>query len=159
MMNTQLCFEETLLEAAKEVLEMSAFMEVEVYTEGNAAIEGDSILGTLTFKGAMEGCLAIRCSVNCARNMAIAMLGMDPTESLSQSEIADSLGEVTNMVLGSFKARIQATIGNIEVSIPSVVMGQRLEGSLGEGASRAVINVVTAENNLIEIGLLYRAKH
>jgi len=157
-MNTQLCLEALLLEAAQEVLETSAFMEIEECKDSENNIEGDSFLGSLTFKGAMEGCLAIRCSVKCARSIAAAMLGMDTAESLSTAETADSLGEVTNMVLGSFKARIQAAVGNIEVSIPSVVIGQKLMETIGENTSKTALRVVTAENDIIEISLLYRVK-
>jgi chemotaxis protein CheX len=157
VVNQQICFESLLLDAAREVFETAAFLEIQQCEDTGLAIDGNSILGSITFKGAMEGCLGVRCGIGCAKSIAMSMLGMDPSEELSEAEIADSVGEVTNMVLGGFKARVRDSIGNLEVSIPSVVMGQSLTGSLGEHSARAVTRVVTADGNLIEIWLLYRA--
>jgi CheY-specific phosphatase CheX len=157
-MNEQICLESVMLDAAREVFETAAFLEIQPCEDAGQKIDGDSILGSITFKGAMEGCLAVRCGLACARSVAVAMLGMDPSESLSQDEIADSVGEVTNMVLGSFKARVRDTIGNLEVSIPSVVTGQQLEGTLGGHASKAMTRVLTADGNLIEICLFHKVR-
>jgi chemotaxis protein CheX len=156
-MNTQICFESLLLDAAKEVFETAIFMEIQRCDDPAQCIDGDAILGSITFKGAMEGCLAVSCSCANAKSIAAAMLGMDPSEGLSDAEMADSVGEVTNMVLGSFKARVRDSIGNLEVSIPSVVTGRQLDGTLGAHTGRSVLKAVTADGYLIEIRLLYRA--
>jgi CheY-specific phosphatase CheX len=153
-MNNQMCLETALFEAAKEVFETAAFMEIAECKSDSPAIEGDCLLGSITFKGALEGCMTIRCSSTCAGTIARAMLGMDPSEELSGPEVADTIGEVTNMVLGTFKARVRDSMGDLEVSIPSVVMGQRLEGSLGENTSRASLKIVTCDGHPVEIGLL-----
>jgi chemotaxis protein CheX len=155
--NEQICFESLLLDAAKEVFETAAFLGIEQCDDASLEITGNSILGSITFKGAMEGCLGVRCGMECAKSIAMAMLGMDPSENLGDAEIADSVGEVTNMVLGSFKARVRDSIGNLEVSIPSVVTGQSLSGSLGEHSTKAVTRVITADGNVVEIWLLHRA--
>jgi chemotaxis protein CheX len=157
-MNQQICLETVLLDSAKEVFETTAFLEVQPCTDATLQTAGVSILGSITFTGAMEGCLGVRCSMTCAKSIGMAMLGMDASESLSDAEVADTVGEITNMVLGGFKARVRDSIGNLEVSIPSVVTGQALEGSLGEHSSKSVARVVTVDGSLIEIWLLHRAR-
>lgn len=56
---------------------------------------------------------------------------MAQTEELSEAEISDAIGEVANMVMGSFKSRVQETIGTLNVSIPTIVKGQSLNASVG----------------------------
>ena len=41
------------------------------------------------------------------------MLAMDPSEELSEAEISDAIGEVTNMIMGGIKTRILDAVGNI----------------------------------------------
>ena len=81
---------------------------------------------------------------------------MDSSEELSEEEICDAIGEVANMIMGSVKSRIQDNIGSLEVSIPSVVSGRKLENSLGDKASK-ILNKVNIEDEYIaELSLLYR---
>jgi chemotaxis protein CheX len=155
-MNQQVCFESLLLESAREVFETTAFLEIQQCEDMSLEIAGDSILSTITFKGAMQGCLGVRCSIDCAKSIALAMLGMDPSESLGEAEVSDSLGEICNMVLGGFKARVRDTIGNLEVSIPSVIKGLNLIGTLGENSTRTVTMVMTVDGNIIEVWLLHK---
>lgn len=83
---------------------------------------------------------------------------MAQTEELSEVEISDAIGEVANMVMGSFKSRVQETIGTLNVSIPTIVKGQSLNVSVGENASKTVINVNIADEYAAELLLFYRRK-
>ena len=150
------CLNEALLEGAKEVFETMIFMPLEKADDQSQQIEGNCLLGTITFKGELEGCLAICCSTPSAKAIALNMLAMDPEDDISEEDINDAIGEVANMVMGSIKARIQESIGTLEVSIPSVISGQHLENNLGEGANRISTKVNIAEDYLVELRLLYR---
>ncbi len=152
----QLCLNDALLEGAKEVFETMVFMDLEESSESEQKIEGDTLLGSITFKGNIEGCLAICCGVSCAKTIAANMLGRDPDEEISQDYICDAVGEVTNMVMGSVKSRIQNSIGNINVSIPTVVSGRKLENSLSDGASKILVKVNIDDEYIAEFSLLYR---
>ncbi len=83
---------------------------------------------------------------------------MAQTEELSEVEISDAIGEVANMVMGSFKSRVQETIGTLNVSIPTIVKGQSLNVSVGENASKTVINVNIVDEYAAELSLFYRRK-
>lgn len=152
----EMCFSAALLDGVKEVFETMIFMDIEESSEPEEKIEEDNLLGSITFKGNIEGCLAIRCGVPCAKTIAANMLGMDPSEEINQPEICDAIGEVSNMILGSVKSRIQESAGELQVSIPTVVSGQNLENNLGEGASTILLKVNTGDEYVIELSFLYR---
>ncbi len=152
----EVCLNEALLGGAKEIFETMIFVNLEESCETDEIIEGDSLLGSITFKGGIEGCFAICCSVPCAKTIALSMLAMDPSEELSEAEISDAIGEVTNMVMGGVKSRILDSTGNLEVSIPMVVSGRGLQNSLGEGAITALVKVKFEHEYVAELSMLYR---
>lgn len=63
------------------------------------------------------------------------------------------------MVMGSFKSRVHETVGDLHVSIPTVVKGRALDASLGEDASRIVTSVNIADEYMAELTLLYRPEN
>ena len=54
MINTT-CFKEALLESAKEVFETMIFMDLEQSYEQEEEIEGEALLGSVTFEGSIDG--------------------------------------------------------------------------------------------------------
>ena len=152
----QICLNDTVLAAAKEVFSTMVFMEVKDSAEQRPSIEGDTILGLITFKGDLEGCLGIHCRLSCAKAVAQSMLGMDESEELDKAEVCDAIGEVSNMVMGSIKARLLDTHKEIDVSIPSVITGKKLENCLGDGAQKISIPVNIQDDFTAELSLLYK---
>jgi len=146
-----------LLDSAREVFETMVFMALEEAGDEVPDIDEDlSLLGTITFKGAVEGVLGISCDLDCARTIAANMLGTDPDGDLSPDDINDAVGEVANMVMGSVKARVQDEIGTMDVSIPSVVKGRQLQSGLGEGTHNLGVTVYIEEEHVMKLSLLYR---
>ena len=173
----QITLNDVVLDAAREVFETMIFMDIETNNEarpevaGQAiigsinfrtksdcglVIDGKSMLGSITFKGTLEGCLAISVGQTCAELIAKNMLGMEPDEALSIEETCDAIGEVANMVMGSIKTRIQDIYTDIEVSIPSVITGCEMRNSLGEKSSKVVASAWLDEQEAIEFTFLYR---
>lgn len=155
-MITTVSLKDALLESVKEVFETMAFMAVEETEQTWPSSDESFLLGTITFKGPLEGCLGICCGPNCARTIAASMLGLGPDDKLGDSDISDAIGEIANMVLGAVKARIQNEAGTIEVSIPSVVQGRELRNSLGDSSECVRTRVSIEEEHLAELSLLYR---
>ena len=137
----QLCAKEVLLEAAKEVFESMIFMDIKPSSESDQKVSEWTILGSITFKGAFEGSLAFCCGISCAQAIAGNMLGLDTTENLSEEETCDDIGEVINMVMGSIKKRLNDELGNIKVSIPTVVTDRGVRYNLDERATIIYIEV------------------
>ena len=147
---------EILFDGANEVFETMIFMDLEKCPGQDRQIEGDSLLSSITFTGDAEGCFAFCGSNDCAKAIAVNMLGMDISEEISDDDISDALGEVANMVMGSIKARLLDKVANINVSIPSVIRGQQLENCLGEGTEKILVMVNLQDEFTAELSLLYR---
>ena len=129
-----------LLEAAKDVFETMAFMALEESSSETAWQEEDCLLGSVTFKGNLEGCLSICCGIPCACAIAANMMGMESQRGLGETDVQDNMGELVDMLMSSVKSRIQDHVGALDVSIPSVVYGRRFKTTAGEGASHVLIN-------------------
>lgn len=152
----QVCLNEVLIESAKEVFETMVFMDLAESTEPDQNVEGQVLLGSITFKGSLEGCLAICCSMSCAQAIAINMLGIDTTEQLTEEDTCDAIGEIANMIMGSVKSRLLEKVGNLEVSIPSVASGRHIKSNLGEGAEKISVKVNIEDEYVAELSLLCR---
>jgi len=151
-----IALKDVLLAGAKEVFETMIFIDIAECCEPDRKPEGEKLLGSITFKNSIKGCLVICCSIPCAKGIAINMLGMEPTAEISKEEICDALGEVTNMIMGSIKSRIHDSIGDIQVSIPTVVSGRELESSLGEDANKITLRLNIEDRDIMELSLLYK---
>ncbi len=147
---------EVLLESAKEIFETMVFMDLAEATEPDQNIEDWALLGTITFKGAIKGCLAFCCSVPCAQAIAINMLGIDTTEEIAEEDTCDAIGEIANMLMGSVKKRLTENVGNLEVSIPSVISGRELKNNLGDGAQKTSVKINIEDEYVAELSLLYK---
>jgi len=154
--------DEALLDAAKEVFETMIFMSLEGCAGDDTPIQGDSMMGSITFRimfeGSLDGCMSICCTTDCARTIAANMLAINTPEGVSETEICDAIGEVTNMVMGSVKSRIQDRVGNLDVSIPTVVTGRELESSLGDHATKVGVRTLVDGQDVIQLTLLYRER-
>ena len=156
-MITDISYIDVLLESAKEVFETMIFMTVDENID-EQTIDGDCLLGSITFTGNIEGCLAICYPMDNARNIAANMLGLDVDDDIPEDDVRDAIGEIANMVMGSIKARlIQQGVGNLEVSIPCVVTGTKLTSSLGDNA-RKINEIIIIDDQPAELTFLYRSK-
>lgn len=155
-MLNQLVMNDVVIEAAKEVFETMIFLDIETTPDNCAPLDGQSIFASITFIGSLEGRLTIHVSQDCGSLIARNMLGMDAQEDVSQEEACDAIGEVANMVLGSIKTRIQDQYKDIQVSVPSVIIGREIKNSFGESVQRAAVCVHLDEEHTAEFMLIYR---
>ena len=75
--------------------------------------------------GDLCGVLCFRSSMTSASRIAAKMLGMD--QCTSAESIRDALGEICNMVAGSFKAQLSDIATQCMLSVPTVVSGKDYE--------------------------------
>jgi chemotaxis protein CheX len=80
---------------------------------------GDVTVGCVTVTGAWQGSVLLACPAQLARLAAAAMFDL-PAEQLDDREVADALGELTNMVGGNIKSLIP---GPSRLSMPAVTVG------------------------------------
>ena len=153
----QICVTETLLEAAKEVFETMIFMNIEKAPDQQAKMEGTMFLGTITFKGGIEGCLSIALEEACGIAVAKNMLCMESDDEMGDEDLADAIGEVANMVMGSVKTRLQDEVPDIEISIPTVICGRVLKNNMGDCSIKAILRAKIDEYDA-ELCFLCRSK-
>ncbi len=152
----QVCVNDVFLESAREIFETMIFMDLIEADNADQTIEGDAVLGSITFKGDLEGCLAFCCGKDCAETITMNMLGIDSVDEISVEDTSDAIGEICNMIMGCVKKRLHDTYSHVELSIPVVVNGRQLHNNLGEGAQKVMEKVIIEDEFPSELSLLYR---
>jgi chemotaxis protein CheX len=92
---------------------------------------GDVTVGRVAVTGGWRGWVLLACPTRLARAAASAMFDR-PAEALTDDEVADALGELTNMIGGNIKSLLP---GPSRLSMPAVTVG----ASSGEPMPRAVL--------------------
>ena len=144
---------DVLEHATRDIFEMMIFMGVErVDPTEFKHLDGNSLLGTITFNGGIEGCFGFCCSDASAKAVAASMLGLDPDDEVADQDVNDAIGEVVNMVMGSIKAA-QSVLHDVHVSIPTVIRGRGIEYHPGEGSTGIVDHVKIGDDFSAELSL------
>lgn len=114
---------EKLVEATREVFETMVFrpLTTGVPIEGDALRPSSNVVGTVGFAGSQSGLVAFYSTLDAAREIAGAMLGLDPSQ--VNGEVPDAIGEVTNMIAGSFRTKMAAEGDAWAISVPTVTLG------------------------------------
>jgi len=147
-----------LIQAAQEIFETMVFMSIEASDQGAVQTADDSLLGTISFVGDIEGCFDFRCEKGCAKAVAAGMLGLESGDELTDEDTHDATGEIVNMIMGSIKAA-GGTFGQLQISVPTVFVGKGVTHRVGEYATHAMsTQVLIAEKYPAELSLLWRER-
>jgi chemotaxis protein CheX len=138
-----------LEQATREVFEIMLASQLSLSPDGKT-IDGAALTGMVGLAGAACGVLSIRCSFATANKIAAKMLGQDAAD--SDETIVDALGEVCNMVAGSFKAKVPGMADGCMLSVPSVISGTSYELHALANGVRCEVNVIF-EEELVEVAL------
>ena len=112
------------LEATIDVLKTMAFVEPipgKPYLKKDNLAKGD-ISAIIGMTGAAKGSLALTFSESCIVRIVSNMLGEDIKE--INGDIKDAVGEITNMVSGAARKKLEAEGFSITAAIPTVVSGK-----------------------------------
>jgi chemotaxis protein CheX len=77
------------------------------------------VTGCVHISGAYTGSLTVRCSGEMARQIAGSLFGM-PDEDVTDTEIADAIGEIANILGGNVKSMLPAPSA---LSLPAIAQG------------------------------------
>jgi CheY-specific phosphatase CheX len=154
----QISLNDVLLDSAKEIFSTMIFMDINEATETNENTTSWDMLGSITFKGGIEGCLAVCCTKECAQAIAVNMLALDSPAELTEAGTCDAIGEISNMIMGGLKSRILKLVNTLEVSIPSVVSGHELKNTLGDNAQKISVKINIDDKYTSELLLIYRER-
>lgn len=89
----------------------------------------DSVTAMVGFAGSYNGMLSINIPQKLAMVFASQMLGMEITE--CDDDVHDALGEIANMIAGSFKHHFTTNGHEAHLSTPSVISGEQYFMTIG----------------------------
>ena len=136
-----------LISDIKEVFSTMVGMEdilpVPTQIEPMTHFEG-CITSMVGLAGSYSGLVSIHTPQTLALQITASMLGMDVTE--MNEDVQDALGEVANMVAGSFKLHLARGGADIRISTPSVVTGSDYVISAGTLNDTMTLRFMTDED-------------
>lgn len=112
------------LEGTISVLKTMAFVDPKAgtpYLKKDTVAHGD-VSGIIGLTGAATGSLALSFSEPCILKIVSNMLGEEITS--INGDIKDAVGEITNMISGVARKKLEATGLSISAAIPTVVSGK-----------------------------------
>jgi len=111
---------ENIVQLSKDIWSSIIGFEITYIPEGLEIHSGvRSMIGCIQIAGDWEGAVTLFCPETLARKAAASMFGM-PEEDISEEEIQDTLGELTNMTAGNIKTFLPPSC---LISLPSVAEG------------------------------------
>ena len=87
-----------------------------------AMIEPDSVTAVVGFGGLLSGACVFRLGSTAARKIAARMTGMEFDE--VDDTVKDAIGEICNMLAGSWKGKVPDLAANCGLSVPAVITGR-----------------------------------
>jgi len=82
----------------------------------------DCITAMVGFAGLFSGLVSLHVPYKLALSFTSSMIGMEVTE--MNDDVSDALGEIANMVAGSFKHHLSKDGHEVRLSTPSVITGK-----------------------------------
>jgi len=108
-----------LSESAQKVLETMFFTAPDAVSSEPQRPPGPVIAATLTFQGAPPGRFAILVSDPVGRTLAANFLGVEDEIHLRPPQIAEVIGELTNMIAGAVLSELESN-ANFDIGAPNL---------------------------------------
>lgn len=107
------------------------------------ALAGPVVTGCVTIDGSWDGAVMLSCEQALAGSLAGALFGADMP--VTTDDVRDTIGEVTNMLAGNFKALLPAPS---RISLPTVAIGGHYDLSVVGTTQAAVVRFRCGEGLL-----------
>lgn len=88
--------------------------------------DGDTVVGAVGIAGKIRGFVYIRTRDRFARVVTGTMMGMEPEE-FGDDEVNDVIGELSNMIGGNIKSRLNDSGFDCQLSTPTVTRGTKFQ--------------------------------
>lgn len=112
----------SLVSATEEVFDTMLALPLSALPEATGAPDAPAnVVATVAFAGHRRGLVVIYSSMTAARTITGAMLGIDAQD--VTTEVPDAMGEIANMVAGTFRLRLTAVEPPSDISVPTVTIG------------------------------------
>jgi chemotaxis protein CheX len=97
----------------------------EVFVEKEEPVPSSGVVSLIGLAGSWVGSGSMACSAGCAAKIASALL-MAPYTAIDE-DVLDAVAEVTNMIIGNVKTVLEARLGPMGLSTPTVIYGRNFQ--------------------------------
>ena len=104
----------------------------------------DCISSLVGLAGTYNGLVSLHMPSGLAIRATSCMLGMEVTE--INDDVNDAMGEIANMIAGSFKQHLSTSGMDIQISTPSVIHGKEYVISLGSNPEQIAVRFATDDD-------------
>jgi len=105
----------------------------------------NSVTAMVGLAGAYSGVVCLHAPRNLAKDFTSGMLGIELSE--LDEDVHDAMGELANMIAGSFKNHLSRSGANIRMSLPSIITGDKYIISTGGKTNDTLsLGFLTAQN-------------
>jgi len=123
---------------------------------GQVRCDRETVEAFVGISGPMVGTGVVSCEASTACKLAGAML-MTEVSSVG-ADVLDAMGEVANMIIGNLKTHIEERVGQLWLSVPSVVYGRNFTARTVGKFEWTVVQVDLPEGKLVVKVCLTEAK-
>ncbi len=143
-----------IINGTKDVFSSMLMMEIEGLDLSNQPRSKipSNLTSMIGLGGGIRGLLAVHCPAEVAQSITGSFLGMEVKE--IDEDVKDAIGEIANMVAGNLKIAYADAGLNIELAIPTTVIGDSFRISGIGGARRHNVSF-KMESGTFWIELLY----
>jgi len=104
----------------------------------------DCVSSLVGLAGTYNGLVSLHMPSTLAMRATSSMLGMEVTE--VDEDVNDAMGEIANMIAGSFKQHLSKSGLDIHISTPSVIHGKEYVISLGSNPQQIAVRFATDDD-------------
>lgn len=142
-MAEELDFGDEIFKGAQDVF--STMLSLDLKRETFSASESiqSNLTSMIGLGGGLRGVLAIHCPAAVAKAITAGFIGMEVEE--LDEDVKDAIGEIANMVAGNLKVSCAAVGVDVELAIPTSIVGEKFRVSGMAEARRVVVAIGMAE--------------
>lgn len=141
--------------AAREVFEVMLGAKLESFEDDPALVT--EMIAMVGLSGRIAGVMSFHCTAQGARRMAAKMLGPAARGNEEEDETArDAVGEICNMVAGTFKNKLGQVGNECKLSVPTIISGAECSMQANPGGTHVQMPF-TFEGSPIAVSLNLRA--
>lgn len=146
---------QSIWESAKETFETMIFLPFGDPEAQPVPANSPSLIGAITFTGQVQGAFSILCRREGAEKIARSMLMSEPDDAVEPADICDAFGELTNLVIGGIKSRINKVVTDMQISIPSVTEGLEIQPFPHKHMTRVDVEANT-DGEPVQMTMIYK---
>lgn len=149
---------QAIVDATTDVFSTMLMVDLEVgeTLEGWGGDIPSNITSMIGLGKDIRGMLAVHCPAAVAKDITGSFLGMEVTE--LDEDVEDAIGEIANMVAGSLKISFAEVGKDIELAIPTTIVGDSFRTNGMSSGQRVVVHF-TMNEQLFMIELKYISSH